>query len=88
MPRRIVDVFGRLSAKNVKTGGDAGDADLRRNSVQPEQRFRQHPRCAGHPGYDYHNAVARTSDPAGSAGCLLRRPFAPVARFTVSPRAR
>ena len=41
----IVDVFGRLSTKNVKTGGGRpGDADLHgaEQRVQPEQRLRQH----------------------------------------------
>ena len=70
----IVDVFGRLSTKNVKTGGD-GRATLTytapNSASEPEQRLRQHrgdaggdpgrlrlPQRGGPPG----------PDPAGAAG--------------------
>jgi len=87
----IVDVFGRLSTKNVKTGGD-GRATLtytapNSSSSQNSDSGNISVTLAAIPaGYDYHNAVVRDVlirlIPQGS---LLPQPFAPVARFSVSP---
>ena len=87
----IVDVLGRLSAKNVKTGGD-GRASLiytAPNSASSQNSdngniivmLRAIPA-----GYDYHNAVARdVLIRLVPQGVLLPQPYSPVARFTMSP---
>jgi PKD repeat protein len=87
----IVDVFGRLSTKNVKTGGD-GRATL--TYTAPNSASSQNSdggnlvvTLAAIPaGYDYHNAVVRdVLIRLIPQGVLLPQPFAPVARFTMSP---
>ncbi len=71
----IVDVFGRLSNKNVKTGGD-GRATLTytapNSPLEPEQRPRQHRGDAG--GHSGRLRLQQRGgphgpDPAGAAGC-------------------
>jgi len=87
----IVDVFGRLSTKNVKTGGD-GRATL--TYTAPNSASSQNSdsgsigvTLAAIPaGFDYHNAVVRQVQiRLVPQGVLLPQPFAPVARFTMSP---
>jgi PKD repeat protein len=86
----IVDVFGRLSTKNVKTGGD-GRATLTYTAPNSSSSQNSDPglgiTLAAIPaGYDYHNAVVRNVlIRLIPQGILLPTPFAPVARFTVSP---
>jgi PKD repeat protein len=87
----IVDVVGRLSTKNVKTGGD-GRASLTYTAPNSASMQNSDPgnlivTLAAIPaGYDYHNAVVRDIwirlIPQGQ---ILPQPFAPVARFTISP---
>ncbi len=89
----IVDVFGRLSAKNVKTGGDgrASVTYTAPNSTQTQNSDSGNigvTLAAIPAGYDYHNAVVRdVLIRLVPQGILLPQPFAPVARFTVSPTA-
>jgi PKD repeat protein len=87
----IVDVFGRLSTKNVKTGGD-GRATL--TYTAPNSPSSQNSdsgnigvTLAAIPaGYDYANAVVRQVQiRLVPQGVLLPQAFAPVARFTMSP---
>jgi PKD repeat protein len=87
----IVDVYGRLSAKNVKTGGD-GRATLTYTAPNSSQSQNSDPgnlavTLAAIPaGYDYLNAVVReVRIRLVPQGILLPEPFAPVARFTMSP---
>ncbi|MEO5824152.1 MAG: PKD domain-containing protein [Vicinamibacteraceae bacterium] len=89
----IVDVIGRLSTKNVKTGGD-GRATLtytapNSGSSQNSDSGNMIMTLAAIPaGYDYHNAVVRQVQiRLVPQGILLPQPFAPVARFTLSPTA-
>jgi PKD repeat protein len=87
----IVDVVGRLSTKNVKTGGD-GRATLTYtapNSVPSQNSDSGNDLItliAIPAGYDYHNAVARQVQirlvPQGS---VLPQAYSPVGRFTFSP---
>lgn len=88
---QIVDVLGRLSTKNVKTGGD-GRATLTYTapnsaSSQNSDSGNMIMTLAAIPaGYDYHNAVVRQVQiRLVPQGILLPQPFAPVARFTLSP---
>ena len=87
----IVDVFGRLSTKNVKTGGD-GRATVtytapNSGSSQNSDSGNIGVTLAAIPaGYDYHNAVVRQVQiRLVPQGILLPQPFSPVARFTMSP---
>jgi PKD repeat protein len=88
----IVDVLGRLSNKNVKTGGD-GRASVTYTAPNSASSQNSDPgfgiTLAAIPaGYDYHNAVVReVLIRLVPQGILLPQPFAPVARFTVSPTA-
>ena len=87
----IVDVFGRLSTKNVRTGGD-GRATL--TYTAPNSASSQNSDSGNNlvmlaaipAGYDYHNAVVReVLIRLIPQGVLLPQPFSPVARFTMSP---
>jgi PKD repeat protein len=86
----IVDVFGRLSTKNVKTGGD-GRATLTYTAPNSSSSQNSDPglgiTLAAIPaGYDYHNAVVReVLIRLVPQGILLPQPYSPVARFSVSP---
>lgn len=87
----IVDVFGRLSTKNVKTGGD-GRATLTYTAPNSTQTQNSDSGNIGitlaaiPAGYDYHNAVVRqVLIRLIPQGVLLPQPFSPVARFTMSP---
>ena len=86
----IVDVFGRLSTKNVKTGGD-GRATLTYTAPNSASSQNSDPglgiTLAAIPaGYDFHNAVVReVLIRLVPQGILLPQPFSPVARFSVSP---
>ena len=88
----VVDVFGRLSSKNVKTGGD-GRATLTYTAPNSASSQNTDPglgiTLAAIPaGYDYHNAVVReVLIRLIPQGVLLPTPYAPVARFTLSPTA-
>ena len=89
----IVDVFGRLSNKNVKTGGD-GRATLTYTAPNSPSSQNSDPGNIGvtlaaiPAGYDYSNAVVRTVQiRLVPQGVLLPQAFAPVARFTMSPTA-
>ena len=89
----IVDVFGRLSTKNVKTGGD-GRASVtytapNSGSSQNSDSGNIGVTLAAIPaGYDYHNAVVRQVQiRLVPQGILLPQPFSPVARFTMSPNS-
>ncbi len=87
----IVDVLGRLSTKNVTTGGD-GRASLTYTAPNsaPSQNSDSGNAVvtllATPGGYDYRNAFSRTVDiRLVPQGTVLPQAFAPVARFTFSP---
>jgi len=88
----IVDVFGRLSTKNVKTGGD-GRATVTYTAPNSTSSQNSDPglgiTLAAIPaGYDYHNAVIReVLIRLVPQGILLPQPYSPVARFSVSPNS-
>jgi PKD repeat protein len=88
---QIVDVFGRLSTKNIKTGGD-GRATL--VYTAPNSVPSQNSDSGGNivtlvaipAGYDYHNAVARQVQiRLVPQGVVLPESGAPMPRFTASP---
>ena len=89
----IVDVFGRLSTKNVKTGGD-GRATL--TYTAPNSVSNTNSDSGGNlvtliaipAGYDYHNAVARQVQiRLVPQGVVLPQAGAPMPKFTFSPTA-
>ena len=87
----IVDVFGRLSTKNVKTGGDgrASVTYTAPNTAQNTTATRQDgvtlspPR----PATTTTTPCPAGGHPPGAAGRPAAAAFAPVARFTLSPTA-
>jgi PKD repeat protein len=88
---QIVDVVGRLSNKNVKTGGD-GRATL--TYTAPNSAPSQNSDSGDNlitlvaipAGYDYHNAVARQVQiRLVPQGTVLPPGGAPVPKFTMSP---
>jgi PKD repeat protein len=87
----IVDIFGRLSTKNVRTGGD-GRATLvytAPNSASSQNSDSGNAiitLVAIPAGYDYHNAVARQVQiRLVPQGPILPQAYSPVAKFTVAP---
>jgi PKD repeat protein len=88
---QIVDTVGRLSAKNVKTGGD-GRATLTYTAPNyPPNQLSDSGNmlvtlAAIPAGYDYHNAVVRdVLIRLVPQGQVLPQAYAPVANFTFSP---
>jgi PKD repeat protein len=89
----IVDVYGRLSTKNVKTGGDGRATVTYTAPNSPPNQLSDSGNMlvtlrAIPAGYDYHNAVGRdVLIRLVPQGVVLPQAFAPIARFTASPTA-
>lgn len=87
----IVDTVGRLSTKNVTTGGD-GSAEVTYTAPNTAANVNSDSGNMGvtllvtPAGHDYRNALSRQVDiRLVPQGTVLPQAFAPVANFTVSP---
>jgi PKD repeat protein len=89
----IVDVVGRLSTKNIRTGGDgrASVTYTAPNSVPSQNSDSGNmgvTLIATPAGHDYRGALSRQVDiRLVPQGTVLPQAFSPVARFTMSPTA-